>query len=207
MSKAEAIKKSKRFNKIKESRSFNEGEGFKSNMKEDEELELAKKLDDIFFREDEGNLFSEPGEWGYLSSQHSLSKKVSPKQRAERIDQVIRSLTNYVRDLEGSKQSTLGFADNPDYDEVWHGLESDDAVREGFWNRWTKPSIDQAAHDSVRGQGYSHRGNDDDGAEYIMFDGERFNREKIVPADYNDMGRIPRVENGKLIIANPNWSL
>jgi len=187
-------------------RIVNEGDGFKSNKKEDQELDFAKKLDDIFFREDEGNLFSEPGQFGYLSSQHSLSKKVSPKQRAERIDQVIRSLTNYVRDLEGSKQSTLGFADNPDYDEVWHGLESDDAVREGFWNRWTKPSIDQAASDSVKGQGYSHRGNDDD-AEYIMFDGERFSQDQIEYADYNDMGRLPRVEDGMLIIANPNWSL
>ena len=67
-------------------------EGIKSNKKEDKELEFDRKLDDIFFREDEGNLFSEPGQWGYLSSQHSLSKKVSPRQRAERIDQVINLL-------------------------------------------------------------------------------------------------------------------
>jgi hypothetical protein len=101
-------------------------EGIKSNKKEDKELEFDRKLDDIFFREDEGNLFSEPGQWGYLSSQHSLSKKVSPRQRAERIDQVINLLKNYIRDLEGSKQSTLGFADNPDYDKVWAWLERDD---------------------------------------------------------------------------------
>jgi hypothetical protein len=107
-------------------RIVNEGDGFKSNKKEDKELDFERKLDDIFFREDEGNLFSEPGEFGYLSSQHSLSKKVSPRQRAERIDQVINLLKNYIRDLEGSKSGALGFADNPDYDSVWRGLEGND---------------------------------------------------------------------------------
>ena len=107
-------------------RIVNEGDGFKSNKKEDQELEFDRKLDDIFFREDEGNLFSEPGEFGYLSSQHSLNRKVSPRQRAERIDQVINLLKNYIRDLEGSKSGALGFADNPDYDSVWRGLENDD---------------------------------------------------------------------------------
>jgi hypothetical protein len=109
-------------------------EGIKSNKKEDKELEFDRKLDDIFFREDEGNLFSEPGQWGYLSSQHSLSKKVSPRQRAERIDQVINLLKNYIRDLEGSKQSTLGFADNPDYDKVWAPLERDDYKEDDYRN-------------------------------------------------------------------------
>ena len=55
-----------------------------------------------------------------------MNRKVSPKQRAERIDQVINLLKNYIRDLEGSKQSTLGFADNPDYDSVWSSLENDE---------------------------------------------------------------------------------
>ena len=40
-----------------------------------------------------------------------------------------------------------------------------------------------------------------------MFDGERFSQDQIEYADYNDTGRIPRVEDGMLIIANPNWSL
>jgi hypothetical protein len=40
-----------------------------------------------------------------------------------------------------------------------------------------------------------------------MFDGEKFYPEQIVYADYNDLGNIPRVEAGKLIIANPSWSL
>ena len=109
-------------------RIVNEGDVFKSNKKEDKELEFDRKLDDIFFREDEGNLFSEPGQFGYLSSQHSLSKKVSPKQRAERIDQVINLLKNYIRDLEYSKSGALGFAKNTDYDSVWKSLESEDDI-------------------------------------------------------------------------------
>jgi hypothetical protein len=111
-------------------RIVNEGDGFKSNKKEDQELEFDKKLDDIFFREDDGNLFSEPGEFGYLSSQHSLNRKVSPRQRAERIDQVINLLKNYIRDLEGSKSGALGFAKNPDYDSVWRGLEGNDDMND-----------------------------------------------------------------------------
>ena len=105
-----------------------EGDGFKSNKKEDQELEFDRKLDDIFFREDKENLFSEPGEFGYLSSQHSLNRKVSPKQRAERIDQVIKLLKNYIRDLEGSKSGALGFANNTDYDSVWKSIESEDDI-------------------------------------------------------------------------------
>ena len=83
-------------------------------------------------------------------------------------------------------------------------------VKEGFFNRWTKPSIDQASDDSVRGQGHSHRGNDNlatPEGEYIMFNGQKFGQDQIEYADYHDTGRIPRVEDGVLIIANPNWSL
>jgi len=113
-------------------RIVNEGDGFKSNKKEDQELEFDRKLDDIFFREDEGNLFSEPGEFGYLSSQHSLNRKVSPRQRAERIDQVINLLKNYIRDLEGSKSGALGFTKNPDYDSVWSSLEGNKDIKAGL---------------------------------------------------------------------------
>ena len=88
--------------------------------------------------------------------------------------------------------------------------DSNKSVKEGLFNRWTKPSIDQAAHDSVRGQGHSHRGNDNlatPEGEYIMFNGQKFGQDQIEYADYHDTGRIPRVEDGVLIIANPNWSL
>jgi hypothetical protein len=39
-----------------------------------------------------------------------------------------------------------------------------------------------------------------------MFDGKKFYSEDIVYDDYNSTEPIPRVEGGKLIIANPAWS-
>ena len=83
-------------------------------------------------------------------------------------------------------------------------------VNEGLWDRlFSKPSIHQAAHDSYRGQGWSATGKDDvsrDEHNYVMFDGKKFYSEDIVYDDYNSTKPIPRVEGGKLIIANPAWS-
>jgi len=87
--------------------------------------------------------------------------------------------------------------------------DSNKSVKEGFFNRFMKPSIDQASDDSVKGQGHSQRGNDDlatPAGEYIMFNGQKFSQDEIDYADYNDLGKIPRIEDGMLIIANPNWS-
>ena len=39
-----------------------------------------------------------------------------------------------------------------------------------------------------------------------MFNGKKFYNEDIEYADNSDLGEIPRVEGGKLIIANPMWS-
>ncbi len=78
-------------------------------------------------------------------------------------------------------------------------------VNEGLFDRlFGKEKVSQAAHDSVRGQGFSHRGKDE--ANYIMFDGQKFYDGDIEYADVNDTGKIPRVEGGKLVIANPIWS-
>jgi hypothetical protein len=87
--------------------------------------------------------------------------------------------------------------------------DSNKSVKEGFFNRFMKPSIDQASDDSVKGHGHSHRGNDDlatPEGEYIMFNGQKFSQDEIDYADYHDTGKIPRIEDGMLIIANPNWS-
>jgi hypothetical protein len=78
-------------------------------------------------------------------------------------------------------------------------------IKEGLFNRWFKPSVGQAAHDQLRGQGYSHRGTEEEG-EYIMHDGEKYYADDIEYDDYYSTKPLPRVENGKLIIANPNWS-
>ena len=87
------------------------------------ELNLRKKLDDIFFRRDEQNIFSDEGELGYLSSEHRLGKKISPKQRVERIQQVIGDLKEYIRDLEWAMRSEEGFVNNPDYDKIWKDVD------------------------------------------------------------------------------------
>lgn len=106
-------------------------EGIKSNKRE---LDMERKLDDIFFRTDDSNIFSEPGEWGYLSSQHSLKKKVSPRQRIERIQQVIDGLKDYIKYLEQTKFSEGVWEKNPDYDKVWGSLESDDYEEDDYRN-------------------------------------------------------------------------
>ena len=87
--------------------------------------------------------------------------------------------------------------------------DSNKSVKEGLFNFWKKPSLDQASDDSVKGHGHSHRGNDDlatPAGEYIMFNGQKFSQDEIDYADYNDLGKIPRIEDGMLIIANPNWN-
>lgn len=87
-------------------------------------------------------------------------------------------------------------------------------INEGFWDSvFGKPTVDDATHDSMRGQGWSHRGRETRDQEtqmedeYIMFNGQKFFPDQIEYADYQDLGELPRIENGKLIIANPAWSM
>ena len=87
------------------------------------ELGLRKKLDDVFFGYDESNITSEPGERGYLSQEYRLSKKISPRQRVERIQQVIKDLKDYISDLEYTIGSEEEYTKNPTYDEVWGDIE------------------------------------------------------------------------------------
>lgn len=83
-------------------------------------------------------------------------------------------------------------------DELYEGYE-DDYTASGF------DSMGDAAHSALKSKGHSHRGKDDEGEFYIVFDGEKFYKDDFEIAHYNDMGKIPRVEDGKLIIANPAW--
>ena len=81
-------------------------------------------------------------------------------------------------------------------------------IREGYNDDYTASGFDSmgdAAHSALKSQGHSHRGKDDEGAFYIMFDGDKFYEGDFEIADNNDTGRIPRVEGDKLIIANPAW--
>lgn len=120
-------------------RVIREGEGFKSNKKEDEELDLRNKLNDIFFRQDAGNLFSEPGEFGYLSREHQLGKKISPRQRQERIRQVVSLLKNYIKDLEHEATEADVYLKNPEYKNIWGSIEGDeDLMKENWFSRMFK---------------------------------------------------------------------
>ena len=93
----------------------------KSHMRE---LGLRNKLNQIFFGPDEGNLTSGEGEKGYLSSDWRLDKKISPRHRIERLNQVIDELENYLEGLKAARTSEESFLENPEYDKVWGDIES-----------------------------------------------------------------------------------
>ena len=84
-------------------------------------------------------------------------------------------------------------------------------ITEGIWSDiFGKPSVDRASKDSYKSKGFSVRGRDNQDTEeekhFTMFNGQKFYDEDIEYADVNDTGKIPRVEGGKLVIANPIWS-
>jgi hypothetical protein len=87
------------------------------------ELELRNKLDDIFFGYDESNITSDQGERGYLSKEYRLKRNISPRQRVERIQQVISDLESYVNDLKQEIGAEEEYTKNPTYDEVWKDVE------------------------------------------------------------------------------------
>lgn len=78
---------------------------------------------------------------------------------------------------------------------------------ESYWDKiFGKAGTKDAAHSSLKSKGYSHTGREDEG-EFTMFDGQKFYEDDIEYAGPYDTGDIPRIEDGKLIIANPAWSL
>lgn len=82
----------------------------------------------------------------------------------------------------------------------------EEIVNEGLMDRlFGSPSVTDAAKDALRSQGHSQIGKDDEKELYVVFNGEKFYPSDIEYADNYDMGEIPRVENGKLIVANPMW--
>ena len=99
-------------------RVINENRSFKKSG------ELRKKLNDIFFGYDDENVSSDEGEYGDLSSEHRLSKKISPKQRVSRILEVISELENYISDLKDSIRSEETFVNKPDYEDIWKDVDN-----------------------------------------------------------------------------------
>jgi hypothetical protein len=89
-------------------------------------------------------------------------------------------------------------------------METKQETKESFWDlNFGRPSVKDAAKTQLKGMGYSHMGKDDErgGDNYIMFNGEKFFPDQIEYADYQDLGDLPRIEDGKLLVANPAWGL
>lgn len=81
-------------------------------------------------------------------------------------------------------------------------------TKESFWDlNFGRPTVDDAAKTHLKKHGYSHIGKEEEGDNYVMFNGQKFFPHEIEYAGYQDLGDLPRVEDGKLIIANPAWGL
>jgi hypothetical protein len=103
----------------------------KENKEFKKDLDLKTKLDDIFFGQDEGNLFSDSGEFGYLSQENRLKKKISPKQKKERTQQVISDLEGYIQYLKSDRENEEDvWIENPEYDSIWSSVDMGDSENE-----------------------------------------------------------------------------
>lgn len=89
-------------------------------------------------------------------------------------------------------------------------------MEEGFFdNIFGRPDVDRALRDSMRATGSSMRGRKDSKYgdnpsfedEYIVFQGQQFGPDEIQYASYDDLGELPRIENGRLIVTNPAWEM
>ena len=96
----------------------------KENSEYKKDLELRQKLNDIFFGYDESNLTSGQGERGYLSKEYRLKRQISPRQRVERLQQVISDLESYIRDLKDELRDEEGWSSDERYDDIWRDVES-----------------------------------------------------------------------------------
>ena len=87
-------------------------------------------------------------------------------------------------------------------------METKQETKESFWDlNFGRPSVKDAAKTHLKRHGYSHMGKEEEGDNYVMFNGEKFFPDQIEYADYQDLGDLPRIEDGKLLVANPAWGL
>ena len=93
-------------------------------------------------------------------------------------------------------------------------FEKYDNVTEGFWDDIfgrPKATGDISKGTVLRGQGWSQTGKDrsteDTEDYYIVFQGQKFYDDDVEYDDYYSSKPLPRIERGKLIIANPAWKL
>ena len=122
------------------------------------------------------------------------------------------SIPNYTKMEDLDDINGMLRMSNPNKGRRYRDLEEDTSwmndLEEGYEDDYTASGFDSmgdAAHSALKSKGHSHRGKDDEGEFYIVFDGEKFYQDDFEIAHHNDTGKIPRVEDGKLIIANPAW--
>lgn len=93
-------------------------------------------------------------------------------------------------------------------------IKESSEMEEGFFDDiFGRPDVDRATRDSMRATGSSGRGRRDSNYgedpkpedEYVVFQGQQFSPDDIEYASYDDLGDLPRIENGKLIVTNPAW--
>ena len=99
--------------------SFEEMDVDVESMDSENEIPFKEKMDDILFGSDQYNIFTPSGEYGYLSQENRLKKKVSSKQRKERIGMVISQLESYLDYLKSRTGEEDVWIDNPEYRSVW----------------------------------------------------------------------------------------
>jgi hypothetical protein len=87
---------------------------------------LRRELDEMLFGNDEREATSSRSERGYLSQEHRLGRRVSPKQRIARIEQVIQYLEDYIKDLRYEAGSEFEYTRNPRYGDVWGKVEGEE---------------------------------------------------------------------------------
>jgi hypothetical protein len=91
----------------------------------------------------------------------------------------------------------------------------DQSIEEGFLSSLfgRRPDTEDARHTVKRGQGWSQYGKDTLATDpnyreddyYVVFKGEKFYEDDIEYDDFYSTKPLPRIENGKLIIAHPGW--
>jgi hypothetical protein len=125
----------------------------------------------------------------------------------ESINELDRLFSYVIRNLKGNVSGS---------DSGSSMIETKKETKESFWDlNFGKASVDDARDSSMRRSGTSSTGRDDQnyGSKpskenfYIVFDGQKYYEDDIEYADYQDMGDLPRVEDGKLIVGNPAWRL
>ena len=146
--------------------------------------------------------------WSHLSD----IEYDSPEQRKIRCNFIKLLVAKYIpKDVEVNEDKLDALYDqvsNRDFSGSALDEPAMDDMNEGWRDVFGEPDVKDAARSAYKSQGHSMMGKDDEqrvGEYYTVFNGEKFFSNQIEYADYQDMGELPRIENGMLIVPNPAW--